>query len=50
MTKSTPDLLNILGYESRSGNFKKAMINLLDTRLLERTLPGTPRSKKQGCK
>lgn len=46
-TRSTPELLGMLGYESRTGNFKKAIAHLLVTGDLERTLPNAPRSKRQ---
>ena len=45
--KNTQDILQKLGYKTRTGNFKKALEHLLDARFLERTLPETPRSKKQ---
>ena len=46
--QSTPELLHVLGYNSRNSHFKKAMAHLIDAlMLLERTLPDTPRSKNQ---
>ena len=46
--QSTPELLDILGYKSRTGNFKKALSRLLeDLAALERTLPDAVRSKNQ---
>lgn len=46
--RSTPELLDILGYKSRTGNFKKALSHLLgDLAALERTLPDAVRSKNQ---
>ena len=45
--KSTPDLLQILGYRSRTGNFKKALSRLLSQRFLEMTNPQKPRAKNQ---
>lgn len=45
--KSTPELLEILGYKSRTGNYKAALANLLDHGLIEMTLPESPRSKSQ---
>ena len=46
--KSTPELLIILGYQSRTGNFKKAMARLCEQlNLLEPTLPDAVRSKNQ---
>ncbi len=45
--QSTPDLLRMLGYKSRTGNFKKALSRLLDTGLLEMTNPQKPRARNQ---
>lgn len=46
--QSSNDLLTLLGYQTRTGNFKKAMTHLVDNlALLARTLPNTPRSKHQ---
>lgn len=46
--QSTPELLAVLGYSSRTGNFKKALSRLLDDlAALERTLPNAIRSKNQ---
>jgi len=45
--KSTPDLLQILGYKSRTGNFKKALSRLLSQSLLEITIPDKPNSRLQ---
>jgi ATP-dependent DNA helicase RecG len=46
--QSSADLLAILGYRTRTGNFKKAMAHLIDDlALLARTLPNTHRSKHQ---
>ena len=45
--KSTQELLKMLGYKSRTGNYKTALANLLDSGLLEMTLPESPRSKSQ---
>ena len=47
MVQSTSSLLDLLGYESRTGNFKKALSHLLKLGLVEQVLPNTPRSKKQ---
>ena len=45
---SSKDLLQVLGYKSRTGNFKKAMSRLLDDlHLLEKTLPDATQSKHQ---
>jgi ATP-dependent DNA helicase RecG len=40
-------LLESLGYKSRTGNFKKAIGHLLDTKLIERTIPNKPTSRLQ---
>ena len=40
-------LLNVLGYKSRTGHFKKSLSRLLALELLVRTVPDAPRSKKQ---
>ena len=45
--QNTPELLALLGYESRTGNFKKAVSRLMDLACLEMTIPDKPRSKKQ---
>jgi ATP-dependent DNA helicase RecG len=45
--RSTPELLQALGYASRTGNFKKALLRLLARHLLEMTSPQTPRAKHQ---
>jgi ATP-dependent DNA helicase RecG len=45
--RSTPELLEILGYKARTGNFKKALSHLLEDEFLERTLPDKPTSKNQ---
>jgi ATP-dependent DNA helicase RecG len=45
--KSTPELLTLLGYRSRTGNYKSALSNLLEKNLIEMTLPKVPRSKNQ---
>lgn len=45
--QNTPELLALLGYESRTGNFKKALSRLMDLACLEMTIPDKPRSKKQ---
>ncbi|VBB41585.1 conserved hypothetical protein [uncultured Desulfatiglans sp.] len=45
--QNTPQLLALLGYESRTGNFKKALSRLMDLACLEMTIPDKPRSKKQ---
>lgn len=46
--QSTPELLEALGYRSRTGNFKKALSRLVDDiAALERTLPDAVRSKNQ---
>ncbi|MDD2942062.1 MAG: putative DNA binding domain-containing protein [bacterium] len=46
--RGSTELLSILGYSSRTGNYKKAIVRLLEeVAALERTLPEAPRSKKQ---
>lgn len=45
--KSTPELLKILGYKSRTRNFRSALSRLLDLGLIKMTLPKTSRSKFQ---
>lgn len=44
---SSAQLLEALGYKSRTGNFKNALSRLLKKKLLARTIPDAPRSKKQ---
>ncbi|WP_156915759.1 AlbA family DNA-binding domain-containing protein [Desulfatirhabdium butyrativorans] len=45
--QSTPDLLRMLGYKSRTGNFKRALSRLLAMGLLEMTNPQKPRARNQ---
>jgi len=45
--RSAPELQDVLGYESRTGNFKRSLTFLLEAGLLEWTLPDSPRSKNQ---
>ena len=45
--KSTSELLQHLGYRSRTGNYKSALSNLLSKGYLEMTIPESPRSKNQ---
>jgi predicted HTH transcriptional regulator len=45
--KATPDLLLALGYTTRTGNFKKAIVRLLESGSLELTIPDKPRSGRQ---
>lgn len=45
--QNTAELLALLGYESRTGNFKKALSRLMDLACLEMTIPDKPRSKRQ---
>ena len=45
--KSTHNLLQALGYETRTGNFKRALARMLNVGCLEMTIPAKPRSKKQ---
>ncbi|MCG8549037.1 MAG: hypothetical protein MI799_01395 [Desulfobacterales bacterium] len=44
---SGSELLGILGYKSRTRNFRLAMADLLEKDLIEMTLPETPKSKNQ---
>jgi ATP-dependent DNA helicase RecG len=46
-SQNTRELLALLGYERRTGNFKKAFSRLMDLTYLEMTIPDKPRSKKQ---
>ena len=41
------DLLEAVGYETRTGNFKKSLSRLIDGELIEMTIPDKPRSSKQ---
>ena len=43
--KKTSDLLNLLGYSTRTGNFKSALRHLLKNNLIQMTIPESPRSK-----
>lgn len=45
--QSTPSLLAVLEYRSRTGNFKAALRRLLEIDALQMTLPDKPRSKSQ---
>ena len=45
--RNTHNLLQALGYETRTGNFKRAITRMLNAGRLEMTIPGKPRSKKQ---
>jgi predicted HTH transcriptional regulator len=45
--KATADLLRALGYSTRTGNFKKTVARLLESGLLELTIPDKPRSGRQ---
>ena len=45
--QATFALLKALGYASRTGNFKRALTQLLSHGLVEMTLPSAPRSKNQ---
>ncbi|MBM4083201.1 MAG: hypothetical protein FJ272_00250, partial [Planctomycetes bacterium] len=45
--QSTPDLLALLGYGSRTGNLKKALARMRTVGFLELTIPDKPRSKNQ---
>lgn len=44
---SVPEILENLGYKSRSRNFRTAVADLLEKEFIEITLPDTPRSKNQ---
>ena len=48
--KSTPELLKLLGYSTRTGNYKSALSSLLAGGYLEMTIPGSPRSRNQKYK
>jgi ATP-dependent DNA helicase RecG len=45
--KNTPDLLRLLGYRTRTGNFKRALSRQLARGFLEMTIPDKPRAKTQ---
>ena len=45
--RGTPELLKALGYDARTGHFKRALRHLLSTGLLEMTRPESPRSPGQ---
>ncbi|GAB4232732.1 MAG: helix-turn-helix domain-containing protein [Deltaproteobacteria bacterium] len=45
--RSASDLLEALGYRSRTGNFKKALSKLIRRELLAMTIPEKPRAKAQ---
>jgi len=45
--RKASELLRTLGYKSRTGNFKRSLDRLLDSRILERTLGSAPRSGNQ---
>lgn len=47
---SSSQLLDALGYKLRTGNFKKALSNLLQKKILVMTVPEAPRSRKQKYK
>lgn len=44
---STPQLIQIMGYSSKTGNFKVALKALLQSGMIEMTIPDKPRSKNQ---
>ena len=44
---SAPELLETLGYRSRTGNFKKALSRLLEGGFVTMTQPHKPRTKSQ---
>ena len=41
------DLLNAVGYDTRTGNFKNSLSRLLENGFIEMTIPDKPRSSKQ---
>ena len=41
------DLLDAVGYETRTGNFKNSLSKLIDLGLIEMTIPDKPRSSRQ---
>ncbi len=45
--KTTPDLLELVGYRSRTGNFKHSLARLQKLGYVEMTIPDKPRSSKQ---
>ena len=45
--KSTPQLLSQLGYARRTRNYEGAITSLINSDIIEMTLPDTPRSKNQ---
>jgi predicted HTH transcriptional regulator len=45
--KTGQELLDIAGYSTRTGNFKRSLNRLLISRLICMTIPGKPRSSKQ---
>jgi ATP-dependent DNA helicase RecG len=46
-SRSTPELLSVLGYAVRTGNFKRGLKRLIAMDLLEMSMPGKPRSRNQ---
>ena len=45
--RKASELIEVLGYKSRTGNFKKSLNRFLDLHVLERTLRDAPRSRNQ---
>jgi ATP-dependent DNA helicase RecG len=45
--KSTPELLKMLGYKTRTGNFKRALSHSLERGFIEMTNPHKPRTRNQ---
>ncbi len=45
--RSGKEILEIAGYKSRTGNFKKGLQKLINFQLLELTLPDKPKSRLQ---
>ena len=46
-SRSTPELLSVLGYAVRTGNFKRGLQRLIAINLLEMSMAGKPRSRNQ---
>ena len=45
--RSGQELLNVAGYETRTGNFKRSLDKLLQAAMLEMTIPDKPNSRMQ---
>ena len=46
-SKSGQELLNVAGYETRTGNFKRSLDKLLQAAMLEMLIPDKPNSRMQ---